>query len=220
MLLASYLKDRRRRPDGGWMRANQNFSTELGLYPKINPTRPSLLTRSRLYSYKKSIGPRNQVRQPENTVKDNNRCEQRYERDYGDQEWIKRQLKSSQAFHRTHITDVLEEPQCESDKDQDTSGFLIRLPPYNNPQATPAKIATQDHSNSRSRTEVKSRQNDQTKFPALKLETSGRTHDRTAAAADEIRTSWVKSGSLTQQTVGSKIEQEDELSMRPGREKR
>jgi hypothetical protein len=30
------VKDRKRRPEGGWMRANQNFSHELGLYPRIN----------------------------------------------------------------------------------------------------------------------------------------------------------------------------------------
>jgi hypothetical protein len=77
---------------------------------------------------------------------------------------IKNESKDNSSPHRhftEHITDVLEEPQCESDKDQDTSGFLIRLPPYNNPQATPAKIATQDHSNSRKQ----DRSQEQTKRP-------------------------------------------------------
>jgi hypothetical protein len=32
-----FLKDRRRRPEGGWMGANQNSSPEFGLCPKINP---------------------------------------------------------------------------------------------------------------------------------------------------------------------------------------
>jgi hypothetical protein len=32
------VKDRRRRPEGGWMRGNQNFLQELDLYLEIDPT--------------------------------------------------------------------------------------------------------------------------------------------------------------------------------------
>jgi hypothetical protein len=35
---SSILKDRRRWPEGGWMRANKNSSPELGSYPKMNLT--------------------------------------------------------------------------------------------------------------------------------------------------------------------------------------
>jgi hypothetical protein len=36
-----YLKNRRRRSEGGWMRVNQNSSMEHDLYPKFDPTRLS-----------------------------------------------------------------------------------------------------------------------------------------------------------------------------------
>jgi hypothetical protein len=63
------------------MRVNQISSTELDLYPR----RTSLLTRSRLHSYRKAIGPRNRVRDHGNTTEDNNRCKPSHMRDYGDQ---------------------------------------------------------------------------------------------------------------------------------------
>jgi hypothetical protein len=45
---------------------------------------PSLLTRSRPQSYKKAIDPQNRVRDRGSTAEDNNRCNLRHVRDYGD----------------------------------------------------------------------------------------------------------------------------------------
>jgi hypothetical protein len=81
------------------MGANQNFSRELDLYPKIDPT--SLLTRSRPHSYREAIRPRNQIRNHGDTAEDNNRCKPRHVRENDAQKFIKMQLKSSQTFQRT-----------------------------------------------------------------------------------------------------------------------
>jgi hypothetical protein len=64
------LKDRRRRPEGGWMGANQNSSRNLAYVPKSTRSR-SLLTRSRLSSYRQAIGLRNWAR---NCNRDTQRC--------------------------------------------------------------------------------------------------------------------------------------------------
>jgi hypothetical protein len=55
---------------GGWMRVNQNSLMELDLYPKIDPT-SSLLTRPRLHSYRKTISPRNRIK---NRSKNTDQC--------------------------------------------------------------------------------------------------------------------------------------------------
>jgi hypothetical protein len=106
------LKDRRRRPEGGEWEPIKIPNWNLAYIPTQTQT-GSLPPRSRLHSYRKATSPQNQVRNHRNTTEDNNRCKQRYVRDYGGQKWITRQLKSSQAFHRI-LADVFEEPPHES----------------------------------------------------------------------------------------------------------
>jgi hypothetical protein len=65
------LKDRRRRPEGGEWEPIKIPRGNLAYILK-STRRPSLLNRSRPRSYRKSIGPRNQVRQLENIMEDNN----------------------------------------------------------------------------------------------------------------------------------------------------
>jgi hypothetical protein len=74
--------------------------TNLAYIPKMT-RHPSLLTRLRPHSYRKAVGPQNQVRNHGNTAEDNNQCKPRHVRDDDSQNWIKRQLEFSQAFHRT-----------------------------------------------------------------------------------------------------------------------
>jgi hypothetical protein len=47
------------------MGANQNSLRELGLCPKVDLQRVSLLAQSRPHSFRKAFGPRNRVRQTE-----------------------------------------------------------------------------------------------------------------------------------------------------------
>jgi hypothetical protein len=80
----------------GWMGANQNSSRELGLYPEINPT-PLSFNSAIPHGYRKAIRAQNRVRNRNENI---NRCWQEYVRDRR-QNRVKRQLKSSQSFHRT-----------------------------------------------------------------------------------------------------------------------
>jgi hypothetical protein len=72
--------------------------------------RASFLTRLRPHSYRKAIGPQNQVRQPRNTVEDNTRCKQGHVRDYGKQ---KQTTSNSSPF--VHFTEQL---ICVTEKSQ------------------------------------------------------------------------------------------------------
>jgi hypothetical protein len=94
-----YVKDQRRRPEGGEWESIKIPWGNSGYVPKLTQ-RPSLLTRPRPHSYRETIGPRNWIRKYRNTAEDNNRCKPRHVREYGAQKRIKRQLKSSQLFHR------------------------------------------------------------------------------------------------------------------------
>jgi hypothetical protein len=59
----------------------------------------SLLARPRPHSYRKTIGPRNHVRQPRITVKNDNRCKQSHIRHYDNQNRTNGQLKAPCTFH-------------------------------------------------------------------------------------------------------------------------
>jgi hypothetical protein len=61
----------------------------------------SLLVRSRLYSYRKSIGPRNRVRQPGNTAKTQFSASKRHKRDRDNQYQINKLFTASHIFHWT-----------------------------------------------------------------------------------------------------------------------
>jgi hypothetical protein len=78
------------------MGANQNFSPEHGLCPKIN-SNPSLLTQPRPPSYRQAIGLRNRVRDHNGTMK----WYWQGLSETDDKNQIKNRFISSQVFHRT-----------------------------------------------------------------------------------------------------------------------
>jgi hypothetical protein len=91
------MKDRRRWPEGGEWEPIKIPHRNLAYIP--NQTwRLSLLTRSRLHSYSKPIGPQNQVtKRSRNT----NWCWQKNTCEIDDKNQTETQFMSSQAFHRT-----------------------------------------------------------------------------------------------------------------------
>jgi hypothetical protein len=99
-LFSLLLKDRRRWTEESECEPIKIPWGNLAYIPKWT-RRSSLLTRSRPYNYRKAIGPRNQIRNHQNTTEDNNWYKPRHVWDYDSQKWIKRQLKFSQAFHWT-----------------------------------------------------------------------------------------------------------------------
>jgi hypothetical protein len=105
------------------MRANQNSSTELGLYSKIDPM-PSFLIWPRSHSYSKIIGHRNQVRNRETQWKtmidaSKIKCEPTE---------TKIELTSNSSSHMhpiEHLVGVVLEQLRESNLNYKTSIFLI-----------------------------------------------------------------------------------------------
>jgi hypothetical protein len=94
--IINYLKDRRRRPEGGeWERIK--ISCRNLTYISKSTRRPSLLTRPRPHSYSKVIDLQNRVRNRNRTLNGASKttCE------IDDKIWIEEQFISSQAFHRT-----------------------------------------------------------------------------------------------------------------------